>query len=181
MNVVGLTLSRELISYWRYIPAVLLPNSEQGDPVTVLTGRVNVTHGKMHSLSRHLRPRQGLHDRIKPYHWIYFIQLKVEGDKNFGISHQLRVMPGNFHYEGPEELDLGKFGDPKEVLEVGEVDLSRIVDVYGILKQVRIDTVESSGWNCQDWTLDGLDDLKKGGFVHDSLTREGVKHWLKEI
>lgn len=37
--------------------------------------------------------------------------------------------------------------------------------VYEILKGVRIDTVESSGWNRQDWALEGFETLKEEGFV----------------
>lgn len=53
--------------------------------------------------------------------------------------------------------------------------------VHEILKDVKIDTTESSRWNGQDWALDGLEKLKKEGFVYDYLTKDGLKNWLKEI
>lgn len=43
-------------------------------------------------------------------------------------------------------VDLNKSGSHKEELEIGEVNES----VREILKEIRIDKVESSGWNCQD-------------------------------
>ncbi|KAB5536542.1 hypothetical protein GE09DRAFT_1226600 [Coniochaeta sp. 2T2.1] len=99
---------------------------------------------------------------------------------NLGIAHQLRGMPGAFYYEGPEEVDLGKSGSLKEELELGEVNDSKLGRVHEILSQVRIDTVESSRWNCQDWALDGLERLKEEGFIYEDPTREAVKNWLKE-
>ncbi|KAK3940147.1 hypothetical protein QBC46DRAFT_386097 [Diplogelasinospora grovesii] len=118
--------------------------------------------------------------KTKPYHWSYFIQVKFEGSKNLGIAHQLRGMPGAFYYKGPEEVDLAKSGSRKEQVEIGEVDDSKLDRVHEILKGVRIDTVESSGWNCQNWALDGFEKLKEAGFVWDSFTLEVLKNWLNE-
>ncbi|OIW30776.1 hypothetical protein CONLIGDRAFT_679534 [Coniochaeta ligniaria NRRL 30616] len=118
--------------------------------------------------------------KVKPHHWSFFIQKEVNGGKDMGIAHQLHGMPGAFYYTGPEVLDLAESGPRKEELEIGEVDDSRLCRVHEILQQVRIDTVESSGWNCQDWALDGLERLKEEGFVYDYLTQETVKHWLRE-
>ncbi len=89
-------------------------------------------------------------------------------------------MPGGFYYRGPEDVDLAKSGTRKEELEVGEVDESKLGRVHEILRQVRIDTVESSGWNCQDRALDGFEELKEEGFIYDYLMKEAVKDWLKE-
>ncbi|KAJ9130692.1 hypothetical protein NKR23_g12089 [Pleurostoma richardsiae] len=118
--------------------------------------------------------------KVKPYHWSFFVQLEVRGAQNLGIAHQLRGMPGAFYYKGPEEVDLAKSGSRKEELELGEVDDSELGRVHEILSQVRIDTVESSGWNCQDWALDGLERLKEEGFIYEYLTGEAVKNWLRE-
>ncbi|BDD61521.1 hypothetical protein MAP00_006563 [Monascus purpureus] len=68
-------------------------------------------------------------------------------------------MPGAFYYMGPEEVDLAKSRSLKEEL---------------------LNTVESSGWNCQDWALEGLEKLRADGFIYDGYTRETVKAWLKE-
>ncbi|CAK7263821.1 hypothetical protein SEPCBS57363_000750 [Sporothrix epigloea] len=118
--------------------------------------------------------------KTKPYHWLFFIQVNFGGEKNQGIVHQLRGMPGGFYYRGPEDLDLNKSGTLKEQLEVGEVDDSRLSRVHDILKDVRIETNESSTWNCQNWTLDGFEKLKAEGFAYDYLTAEAIKHWLRE-
>jgi hypothetical protein len=119
--------------------------------------------------------------KTKPYHWSYFIQVEVRGRKNLGIAHQLRGMPGGFYYKGPEQVDLAKSGSLKEELEVGEVDESMLNRVHEILSDVRIDTVESSGWNCQDWALDGFERLKEEGFVYSYHTPDALKNWLKEV
>lgn len=118
--------------------------------------------------------------KVKPYHWSFFIQLELQGGKNLGIAHQLRGMPGGFTYKGPEDVDLAKSGSLKEELEIGEVDDAKLDEVHMILKDIWIDSVESSGWNCQNWALDGLEKLRQKGFVYDYLTQEAVKTWLKE-
>lgn len=118
--------------------------------------------------------------KVKPYHWLYFIQIQLADGMNLGIVHQLRGMPGAFYYKGPENVDLEKSGDLKEVLEIGEVDESKLGRVHEIPKELRIDAVESSGWNCQDWALDGFGALQEEGFIYGHLTVEGVKTWLKE-
>jgi hypothetical protein len=97
-----------------------------------------------------------------------------------GVAHQLRGMPGAFYYTGPEQVDLAKSGSLRDKIEIGEVDESVLNRVHEILKEIRVDAVESSGWNCQDWALDGFGKLKAEGFVYDYLTPESVKSWLKE-
>jgi hypothetical protein len=99
---------------------------------------------------------------------------------NLGIAHQLRGMPGAFYYRGPEEVDLNKSGSLKEELQIGEVDATKLDLVHQRLKECRIDTEESSGWNCQDWALEGLEKLRAEGFVDVTYTKEVVKNWLKE-
>ncbi|KAI5863133.1 hypothetical protein GGS23DRAFT_55065 [Durotheca rogersii] len=131
-------------------------------------------------LVTHERGQHPITGKTKPYHWSYFIQIKLEDGANEGIAHQLHGMPGSFYYKGPENVDLSKSGDLKEELEVGEVDGSLLDSVHEVLENVRIDSVESSGWNCQDWALDGFTKLKEKGFVYDHLTPEAVKNWLKE-
>jgi hypothetical protein len=89
-------------------------------------------------------------------------------------------MPGGFYYRGPEHVDLAKSGSLREELEIGEVDDLNLGRVHEILSSVRIEMSESSGWNCQDWALDGFEMLKEEGFVYSYLTRDAVKNWLKE-
>jgi hypothetical protein len=126
------------------------------------------------------RGRHPLTDKILPRHWSFFVQVEVDGEKNLGIAHQLRGMPGNFRYNGPEEVDLNKSSSLKTELQIGEVDAARLDSLYNCLKECRIDQSESSGWNCQDWALDGLEKLKAEGFVYEEYTQEMVKNWLKE-
>jgi hypothetical protein len=111
----------------------------------------------------------------KPYHWSFFVQKELKGTKNLGIAHQLRGMPGAFYYKGPEDVDLNKSGSLKEELQIGEVDAAKLNLVYQRLEECRIDTVESSGWNCQDWAFEGLEKLRVEGFVDGSYT----KRWLR--
>lgn len=119
-------------------------------------------------------------NEIKPYHWSFFIETETQGIQRLGIAHQIRGMPGAFRYQGPEKVDLKKSQNRKEELEIGEVDDSKLDEIHNILKEVPIDNVESSGWNCQDWALDGMVKLQEKGFVYDFHKKEDVKNWLKE-
>jgi hypothetical protein len=60
-------------------------------------------------------------------------------------------------------------------LEVREVEESKLDRIHEILKEIRIDDSESSGW-CQEWALDGLEKLKEEGFIYDYLTKEALKN-----
>ncbi|KAJ6444993.1 FAD binding domain protein [Purpureocillium lavendulum] len=117
------------------------------------------------------RGKYPITQKVKPYHWAYFIELTVAAYENSGIAHQLRGMPGSFGYKGPEPVDLAKSG---------RMEASKMDQVHKILKTVRIDTVESSGWNCQDWALEGFDALRAEGFVYDHMEADAVKTWLRE-
>ncbi len=118
----------------------------------------------------------------KPYHWSYFIEMHVQGNGVQGIEHQLRGMPGGFYYVGPEPVtfDLAQPNNLREKLEIGEVDESLLNRLHEIFGKLWIDTVESSGWNCQNWSLDWFEKLKQEGIVYSYLTPESVKGWLKE-
>ncbi|KAF7513308.1 hypothetical protein GJ744_009729 [Endocarpon pusillum] len=118
--------------------------------------------------------------KSKPYHWSFFIQKEIKSAVNLGIAHQLRGMPGAFFYKGPEEMDLNESGPLKEELQIGEVDAAKLDLVHERLKECGIDAVESSGWNCQDWALEGLEKLRAEGFVDETYTQEVVRNWLKE-
>jgi hypothetical protein len=89
-------------------------------------------------------------------------------------------MPGAFYYPGPEDVDLSKPVSVKEELQIGEVDAEKLDVVHQRLKECRIETVESSSWNCQDWTLEGLEKLRAEGFVDATHTEEVVRNWLTE-
>jgi hypothetical protein len=68
----------------------------------------------------------------------------------------------------------------KEELQIGEVDAAKLDVVHQRLKEWRIEIAESSRWNCQDWTLEGLEKLRAEGFVDATYTEEVVRNWLKE-
>jgi hypothetical protein len=116
----------------------------------------------------------------KPYHWSFFIQRELKGTTNLGIEYQLRGMPGAFYYPGPEDVNLTKSASVKEELQIGEVVAAKLDLVHQRLKECRIETVESSGWNCQDWTLEGLEKLRAEGFVDATYTEGVVRNWLRE-
>lgn len=117
---------------------------------------------------------------VKPYHWSFFIEKESVGSSRLGIEHQLRGMPGSFYYPGPENVELEKLQPRKNELDVGQLDSSELAEIHDILKLIRIDKVESSGWNCQDWTLDAMAKLQERGVVYDYITKEQVRNWLKE-
>lgn len=123
------------------------------------------------------RGNHPVNNKVNPYHWAYFIQVNIDGQRRLGVTHQLHGMPGNFYYQGPEDADLGPI---KEELVLGEIDSSDMAKVHDILRGVKIDQTEHSGWNCQSWTLEGLEGLRESGFIYEHLGQEEVKHWLKE-
>jgi hypothetical protein len=118
--------------------------------------------------------------KVQPYHWVFFIAIQTREGERTGIAHQLRGMPGAFYYPGPEDVGLGKSEPPKDMIEIGEVDDADLDKVHRILEEVWIDKFESSGWNCQDWSLDALAKLQQKNIVYTHLTRDGIKNWLKE-
>lgn len=89
-------------------------------------------------------------------------------------------MPGAFYYPGPEESDLSKSDPPREQLEIGEIDESDIQRVHEVFLGLVIDCCESSGWNCQNWSLAGLEHLRSLRIVHDHMANDVARSWLKE-
>jgi len=49
-----------------------------------------------------------------------------------------------------------------------------------LLAAVLIDNEESSGWNCQDWSLAALQWLREEEFVDEEYQDNVVKYWLRE-
>jgi hypothetical protein len=111
--------------------------------------------GYLLTFDRGTHPLTGV---VKPYHWMYFIETEVRDLTSRGYAFQLRGMPGGFYYPGPETLDpASELGEPKDRLEVGQVDDSDILDcIHEIMADVEIVKDEASSWNCQDWALAGL-------------------------
>lgn len=126
------------------------------------------------------RGRHGLTNAVQPYHWLFFIQAKIVGGKKIGITHQLRGMPGGFYYPGPEEIDFDASQIKREEVEIGQVPVDKLDKVHELLKEIRIEKSETLRWNCQDWSLAGLDKLRAEGFVDETYTNDVIRHWLKE-
>ncbi|KAF2223511.1 hypothetical protein BDZ85DRAFT_110478 [Elsinoe ampelina] len=121
-----------------------------------------------------------VYERVRQYHWSFFIVTSIEAH-TYGIAHQLRGMPGAFFYRGPEPgVALDKSSMLKHELDVGEIEASKIDRVHEILSTVSIDQVESSGWNCQNWAIDGFLKLQQEGLAYDHLTVEQIKNWFRE-
>jgi len=68
----------------------------------------------------------------------------------------------------------------KEDIRIGEVDEAHLDTIEKILKDIPIDKSESSGWNCQSWSLEGFERLQQANFIDDSLTSKGLYEWLME-
>lgn len=93
---------------------------------------------------------------------------------------QLRGMPGSFHYSAEEEVDLSKIDGGNAQLEVGSVPPQKYERFKQLLQAVAIDNDESSGWNCQSWSLSALDNLRVEGLVMDDYPNNVIQHWLRE-
>ncbi|KAF2755529.1 hypothetical protein EJ05DRAFT_104917 [Pseudovirgaria hyperparasitica] len=114
----------------------------------------------------------------RPYHWAFFLQTGTErGD---GSVLQLHGMPGAFYYEGEEKVVPHAPGSIKAEVEIGAVPVARYERFKELLKAVPISKDESSGWNCQDWSLQALASLREEGFVDDTYSDAALRYWLRE-
>lgn len=119
--------------------------------------------------------------KVKPYHWMYFVQTEVRDGKPWSHVFQLRGMPGGFYYPGPETMNpAAELGEPLEKLEIGEVDASSPLDIHEVMKEIRIVEDEASSGNCQDWALADLGRLREEGLVYDHISEEVVRSWLRD-
>jgi hypothetical protein len=133
------------------------------------------------SIASYYRGTDWKTQKDKPYHWSFFIRTGPNNDPTTpGIAHQLRGMPGNFFYPGPEKVSLSRSTARKETLDIGEIPAAKLNRVTELLRQVNIIKDEASFWNCQDWSLDALEKLAAEGFVMEGYTSEVVKNWLRE-
>ena len=97
-----------------------------------------------------------------------------------GIVHQLRGMPGGFHYPGAEPVSkISSFGPGRmeDMVEIGEIPNEDVASIEGLLRQIDIIKDESSDWNCQDWTEVACVLLKGKGWVYQRI--DTVKTWVK--
>lgn len=113
---------------------------------------------------------------VRPFHWAIFIQTDATNGKNEGIAHQLCGMAGGYYYPGPETIDLNKSAKAKQEMEIGEIDDTKLTEIWACLKEVNEEKNESSPWNCQDWALEGVEKLRAKGFIGPDNTREVIKY-----
>lgn len=114
----------------------------------------------------------------KPYHWAFFLQTSTTS----GVGHafQLRGMPGAFYYSGEETVEVSKSGSKNGQLEVGSVPVEKYERFKQLLRAVPIDNVESSKWNCQNWSLAALDWFRAEGFIAEEYPNNVIQYWLRE-
>ncbi|OBT99230.1 hypothetical protein VE01_02740 [Pseudogymnoascus verrucosus] len=115
--------------------------------------------------------------KMKPYHWVFWIQSSTT--PNVGHTFQLRGMPGTFYHSAEEAVDLSKLDGANGRLEVGSIPLQKYELYKQLLQEVTIDNVESSGWNCQNWSLAALDNREQD-LVADDYSNNVIRHWLSE-
>lgn len=114
----------------------------------------------------------------KPYHWAFFLQTSTTS--GVGCAFQLRGMPGAFYYSGEESVNLSRSGSKNGELEIGFVPVEKYDRFKQLLEAVPIDNVESSGWNCQSWSLAALDRLRTEGLVAEKSPNNVIQYWLRE-
>lgn len=114
----------------------------------------------------------------KPYHWAFFIQTGTT--PHIGHMFQLRGMPGSFYYQAKEAVDLSKVDGGNAQLEVGHIPPQKYERFKQLLEAVTIDNNESSGWNCQSWSLLALDNLREEGLVMNDYPNNVIQHWFRE-
>jgi Family of unknown function (DUF6540) len=135
------------------------------------------------SISTYSRGTDHETGKLLPYHWAFFIHTggSVDDLDAAGIAHQLRGRPGHFRYPGPEKVEsLAKSTSRVQTLKVGQVPQDQLSSVTQCLNSVTIIQKEDSSWNCQDWSLDGLNELASKGFITQGYGTEWVKRFLRE-
>lgn len=114
----------------------------------------------------------------KPFHWVFFLQTgRGVGE---GFAFQLRGMPGSFSYSGEETVNAIFSGDKNGELEIGAVPVEKYSRFKQLLADVPITKIESSQWNCQDWSLKALDFLRQEGFIEEQYQDNVISYWLRE-
>ena len=119
--------------------------------------------------------------KAKPYHWAFFIKT----ESNSGEVHQLRGMPGAFYYKGAEKdinpnIDPDNSGHFLQKVEIGTVSGGALKAFGEACAGVTIDSSESSGWNCQSWSLEALNKIREVRGVDIWYGNAAIKEWLKE-
>lgn len=89
-------------------------------------------------------------------------------------------MLGAFYYSGKESVNLKASATRNGELEIGSIPVSKYDHFNQLLETTAINNVESSKWNCQDWSLSALDRLRAEGFIEEQYTNDVIKYWLRE-
>jgi hypothetical protein len=109
-----------------------------------------------------------------------YIPTEIRSGKSQGVCHQLQGMPGGFSYQGPEPAELANLTNKLRELEIGSIPSDALKNITDMLEKIPISKDESSGWNCQDWTLTAIDALRKAGYIWSGYENDMIKNWLKE-
>ncbi|OAL57259.1 hypothetical protein IQ07DRAFT_675315 [Pyrenochaeta sp. DS3sAY3a] len=114
----------------------------------------------------------------KPFHWAFF--LKAGNTPGEELAFQLHGMPGAFYYSGEETLNINSSGSKNGELEIGAVPVDKYERFKQLLAAVPITNIESSKWNCQDWSLKVLEWIRTEGFVWEQYQDNAIRYWLRE-
>lgn len=114
----------------------------------------------------------------KPFHWSFFLQ--TNGPASEGLAFQLRGMPGAFYYSGEERVNINSSRSKNGELEVGFIAVDKFDRFKQLLAAAPITNVESSRWNCQDWSLSVLDSFRREGFIEEQYPNNVIQYWLRE-
>ena len=111
-------------------------------------------------------------ERARSIHHIPPERLKLSN-----LLHRLPALPedlkGLLFLEGQSTWKLNTPG-------VGFVPVEKYDRFKQLLEAVRIDNVESSEWNRQDWSLAALDCLRAEGLVAEEYPNNVIQYWLRE-
>ncbi|KAK6530221.1 hypothetical protein TWF694_003585 [Orbilia ellipsospora] len=113
----------------------------------------------------------------KPYHWSFLIRTCSPG----GETHQLHGMPGAYYYQGAEKnTEMEESSAVKAKMEIGTVDHNTLDKFQEACNTISIEKREYIKWNCQNWALEALDELRKVGGVDIWYENDAIKNWFRE-
>lgn len=89
-------------------------------------------------------------------------------------------MPGAFYYSGEERVKINSSGSKNREFEIEAISVSKYNRFKQLLAAARIENVESSNRNCQDWSLNVLEWLRQEGFTEEEYQNNVIRYWLRE-
>ena len=117
-----------------------------------------------------------VHSFVKPYHWVV---LAAAGHETKCTAYQLRSMPGNFKYDGPEpEAVLDLLENRQQALDIGRIPARELKNLEFLLAHIPVSQVEH-GYNCQTWTEDALKAMESYKWLDYSCS--AIVQWLKQL